>query len=457
MSLWLHLPAWMGLSKRRKTPAPAPGPLREFVYLDDVSVHSLLASRTGNITTESTESETVSRDREARLALGVQGASAGLGTQGSRTQASQVLRKAIVQSSFKDLYEGERNALALEVSRDSVPTVTTIADLETRLESHSRDRWMVDPDRIHRGELLEAEAELEAEPIFHMAEVITTMRDILEENSSVFGSEVTSQVMEMQSIARVLDSLLAGLVPIRARLVDYSIARIGAREVLVHQALLDQLPADSQLEVQPVFIVGVTQRDLFWKDIRRVLFSKARYTVFCRLAARGLAATWRPVKVAEVLTAVAPQVDAAFQQFSKVAAQAMEEASGASFTQVNPSPESDVGAIQNYAALLSSHHGQALDAEAIETLLLDLRPEEGWLATVDGRRPVFAEVTCRVDRELGVVTPNDVAHDLRRVAVSSARVANTSAPLTPDEGEVPLPPSSGRERFLDTEVVAIYW
>ena len=71
---------------------------------------------------------------------------------------------------------------------------------------------------------------------------------------------------------------------------------------------LEQMPDGARIKTCSAFVVGVTQRDLFWKDIRQVLFSGARYTVFCRLGMSGLADKWHPVKVADVLAGIAPTI-----------------------------------------------------------------------------------------------------------------------------------------------------
>ena len=55
---------WNRIMRKERRPLPAPKPdaergdLREFVYIDDVSVQSLLASRTGAIATDYTDSST---------------------------------------------------------------------------------------------------------------------------------------------------------------------------------------------------------------------------------------------------------------------------------------------------------------------------------------------------------------------------------------------------------------
>ena len=284
---------WLRRPRRRPVTPSSDGLLREFVYLDEVSVYSILASRKGAIPIEFTENQTASLHSDVGSSIGV-----GAGFINARLDSklhanelrgSQVLRKSIIQTSFKELYEIERQALALApLGGNCVPTVHTISDLESRLDQEPKDPWLINPRTIRRGELMELEVDLEADPIFRMTSIITTLRELLEDNEHLFGNEIAAKLPEMRSLARVLDGLLVGLVPIRGRLVDYSWASIASRDVLVHQLLLDQLSPDTPLTVYPAFVVGVAQRDLFWKDIRRILFSQAQYTIFCRIAVSGL-------------------------------------------------------------------------------------------------------------------------------------------------------------------------
>ena len=314
MSIASRLSNWF---RRRKDRGPIEDSYRgrrEFVYLDEVSVLSILASRTGRIATESTESQTSSRSSEVKSSLGVGlgGTKANLGTkmQSSQGEASQVSRKAIIQSSFKDLYDIEHSALALRpASMDHLPNVDSILDVERLLGSTEATGLLVDPSTLHRGELLEVEVDLEADPIFRMATIITTFVGLMEDNEGLFRDAVPAQLPEIRSVARLLDNLLAGLVPIRGLLVDYKWIRLCGRDVLIHQALLRQMPAEVRCHAYPAFLVGVAQSDLFWKDIRRVLFSQARYTVFCRLATDGLADRWSPIKMADVFSGITSNFD----------------------------------------------------------------------------------------------------------------------------------------------------
>ena len=91
---------------------------------------------------------------------------------------------------------------------------------------------------------------------------------------------------EMQAMAHLLDSMLVGLVPIRGRLQHYDCVTIEGKEVLVHRSLLNEIEDGTQLQTHPAFVVGVAQRDLFWKDIRRVCSQElhTQYSVAWRLA-----------------------------------------------------------------------------------------------------------------------------------------------------------------------------
>ena len=341
---------------------------------------------------------------------------------------------------------------------DCVSTVHAVADLEERLDRPIKDAWLVDPNTIRRGELLEVAVELEADPIFRMASIITTFRELMEDNEHLFGNEITAQLPQMRSMAQILEGLLVGLVPIRGRLVDYKSTQIGGCDVLVHRLLLEQMPPDTRPKAYPVFVVGVTQRDLFWKDIRRVLFSQAQYTVFCRLAISGLADRWHPVKVADVLAGLSPEFDELIREFSERAGQAMTATVGTSPTLIGQDEQSGTDIIKAYVEVLVTHHAGTLNPDVTDDMIQSISLKHDWLSSVDGRRAVFSKVTQRVDEALGVETSGEVAYKLRDAAMHNAGLAGAHAPQASSaSGHDAAPVPSGHERFLDAEIIAIYW
>ena len=463
MSVASRIRDWLRGAKPRRVPENSTGLLREFVYLDEVSVYSILASRKGGIAAEFTESQTASLNSDVggSLSVGFGATKAKLDSklQASHVQGSQVLRKAIIQTSFKELYAIEQASLALSPpDADCVSTVHAVADLEERLDPPTKDAWLVDPSTIRRGELLEVAVELEADPIFRMASIITTLRELMEDNEHLFGDAIAAQLPQMRSMAQILEGLLVGLVPIRGRLVDYKSAKIGGRDVLVHRLLLEQMPPGTRPKAYPAFVVGVTQRDLFWKDIRRVLFSQAQYTVFCRLAISGFADRWHPVKVADVLAGISPEFDELIREFSEKAGQAMTASADTSPTLVGQDGQSGTDIIKAYAELLVTHHGGPLKPDVTDDMIQSISPEHDWLSSVDGRRAVFSKVTQRVEKALGVETSGEVAYKLRDAAMHNAGLAGAHAPqASSGSGHDAAPVPSGHERFLDAEIIAIYW
>ncbi len=469
MSVPLRFWKWIRRRKARSPREDSYGVRREFVYLDEVSVLSILASRTGRIPTESTESRSASHSSEVESSVGVGfgGAKASLGgkMQTGQVQASRVSSKAIIQSNFKNLYDIERADLVLKpASHDHLPTVDSIPGLEGLLGSSEGSGLLVDVTALHRGELLEVEVDLEADPIFRMATIITTFVELMEDNAELMQRVVPGQLREIRSVARLLESLLAGLVPIRGRLVDFEWIRIGSRELLVHRSVLEQMPANACIQAYPAFLVGVAERDLFWKDIRRVLFSQARYTVFCRLATTGLIEHWSPVKMADVFSGITSDFDemicglgdelmSGFKRGVRSAAAGT--ADDITPTMLNQDVQLGERSLTRYAESIALHHKQDIDPTAIEDLIREIPLPENWLDSVDSYRPVFAKMRERVDDHLNTKTPPSVAHDLRIQAVNRAKLDVPPKCNGPrGSGNRPGPAC---ERFLDSEIVAIYW
>ena len=470
MSIASRLSGWIRRRKSHGANEDSYPERREFVYLDDVSVLSILASRTGGIVTEKSESQTASQNSEVTgsLGVGLGGTKANLRTkmQASQVEASQVLRKSIIQTSFKELYDIERLTLALgPPNPDPLPEVDQPSDLESLLGSSKGTGLLIDPRALHRGELLEVEVELEADPIFRMATIITTFFEMMEDNEELFENSATAQLPEIRSVARLLENLLGGLVPIRGRLVNYACIRICDRDVLVHYSLLCQLPTDARPTAYPAFLVGVAQSDLFWKDIRRVLFSQARYTVFCRLATSGLTDRWSPVKMADVFSGIASDFDEMIQGlgdelmsgFSKGVRSAHTRMTvAAPSMMLNQDARRGELLLGKYAESLADYHKRNINPAVMLGLIRGVSPRpENWLDSVDSYRPVFAEVTKRVDDSLDVKTPPDMAHELRVQALDQLSLEETlELDSSVTSGNLPEPRC---ERFLDSEIIAIYW
>ena len=437
--------------------------LREFVYLDEVSVYSILASYKSGIAMEFTESRTASLNSvdHNTASVGIGENKLGVGSQKNigRSQGNQVLRKAIVQTSFKELCDLQKAIPKLApLKPGEPPEITNIADLEENIDSLTENRWIIRPSTFVRGQLVEAEVALEAEPIFRVISVITTLRELFEHNEELIGTMMVSQLAQMRSIAQVLDNLLSGLIPIRGCLIDYKSIKINDEDVLVHRRILDQLASEAFSLVKPAYIVGVAESGLFWKDIRRVLFSGAQYTVYCRLSGSGLVDRWHPIKVASVLSEIVPQFDNLIREFGEQAERTMKAASKKSSKNANHEQQKALTAAKSYLDGLLAYHNSSLDPRDIQILLETLPSDCNWLTSTAQRRPVFAELTRKVDKKLNSKTPPEIACCLRQdVAREFGMLRMHANRLSNEECGESKSDSEASERFLDAEIIAIYW
>lgn len=427
------------------------GPLREFVYLDEVSVYSLVASQVGLVVTEVTDTQASSLQSEVSSGLGVSTpvkAEVGSKIQTSDTQSSQVLRKAIIQTTFKQLRETAERFGALRLRVDAeVPAINTLEDVKRLAQEDERSSLVVPSARLRRGDLIEMDVQLEAEPIFEAGMAMSGVLDIIQDDPAAFGMPDDSQLGQLRLMSRMLDKVLAGLVPVRGRAVNFEAVRVDGEEWLLHSELVARLP--ERPVTTPVFLVGVAQQGLFWKDLRRVLFSRSEYRVLARLNRSGLQETWTPVKLVDVLSRVVPDFAEVMDTMNRGVLSAMSSAVAA-----QKSTSTDHRArttVLAYAAMLADRAGvDVTEAELHREGMLcpEVVPELG----VREWREILAPVTQFIEQRSGQSFNREVAADYRVAAVTQAGLLDPSPPVVAFE-----PEPDGRERFLDSEIVAVYW
>lgn len=443
-------------------------PLREFVYLDEVSVFSLLASRVGAIAAEFTATESTSLRGEvgtsADLSAGLVKSGISSRAEVGRTSGSQVVRKSIAQSHFKELYSYEKDSLALRPRQpdEAAPSFRTVAELEKAMESGGTDGWMVDPAALRRGQLVEMEVELEADSVFRISATLASLLEILEENPALLGGARREDVLQAAMLNRVLDRLLVGLVPLRGCALDYWHLTLGGRDWLVHEKLVSDLADNSQLETRRIYVVGVAEAGLFWKDIRRVLFSRSRYTVLCRVGRDGLHSDWTPVKLVDVLRELIPDLAAQLDTVGDGLLSAMGAAGGPSWKNDEAEAARRMRrALLSYWASLADRYAKTCGQPDLTAYGLPTEQQCASYGTLEERRVAFGAVTKQLEEHIGTPIDPDVAAQYRHDALSDAGfefggTLSSVAPLV----EPLVQPSLGERsphRYLDTEIVAIYW
>lgn len=453
-------PEWLG-GKRKSAPLhpelPAPtGPLREFVYLDEVSVISLVASRRGAVPEAVTRSESARATAEinSKIAANAAVAKAEMGSKfaADSTKGVTIVAKSVVQTTFKDLREIESDRLMLKTPVDGQPPKVDSPDDLLSLAATSKGRgWVISAGDLRRGEPAEVEVELDADPLFRVhtaiSEGLVLMGDMRE-----FAGVSAQEIVEMQRLSQVLERLMAGLVPLRGRLVDYLLVDVCGSEVILHRRLVETLDLQGARDLT---IVGVASRDLFWKDLRRVLFSGARYTVFCRMTGGGVQQRWNPVKLTEAMSELAPNFDDQLQQLVGHIQRAI---------RAGAQGEIDSGsreAIMRKALILYAQDAAALAGTLISTRELE---EAGLLdetqlarhVDVDSWREAFAAVTNYLCERFGLELSSQQAHDLRWEAIQRAGLIEGID--RPEDSDSHAGIAEDRDqRLLEVEPVAIYW
>lgn len=427
--------------------------IREFVYLDEVSVFSLLASRDGMIATEVTDTQASTLMAEASGSYGASGgvlrADASAKAQTSDTRSTQVLRKAIVQSTFRDLYQRVRDTLVIAPAPadDRAPQFGAWDDLK----ADGSRTWILDPSDFRRGQLIELTVELEAEPLFQARTVVNTFLDVFEQDQAQFGIANAAELADAAVLSRMIEKLGAGLVPLRAKARDYVVVtKADGTELIAHSDVVANL--EPTVATAPLYLVGVATETLFWKDIRSVVFARSEFQVLARLLRPDLQSSWTPLKLVDVLARVAPQFHDALETMNSMVLDAM--AQGAASTDGSAQARLVLG---EYADLVADALGVELDT-GDATLLPLLEPPEGLQhgSSVKQWRLAMAPIADHVAALAGSSVDPQEAAKLRVLAQMKHGLSPIDGGMAPGGSRTPGT-TIGKGRLLDTEIIAIYW
>jgi hypothetical protein len=266
---WLRRPMarWR---RRRDAKALAASPLREFVYLDEVSVYSLIASRTGAIETDYRDTNSTLLRTELESTGGVSTpvvkGEVSSAIEASQTSEVQIVRKAIIQSTFRQLYGMERHRLALSTGDDDPagPRPRSVDELRAVIADRGRHgAAIVDPLALRRGEVVEVEVELQAHQVFGLSTAVAAVMEIIQGASELSATIDRGEMRRVVEINQMLRRLLVGLVPLEGRALNYRSVTVDGKEWLVRQRLLAEIP-EGDVELRDLVVAGVAEQQLFW-------------------------------------------------------------------------------------------------------------------------------------------------------------------------------------------------
>ncbi|QYJ04183.1 hypothetical protein KUV85_00440 [Nocardioides panacisoli] len=421
------------------------------MYLDEVSLTSLLVSQRDTIPEHVTSGRSVSEQAEvsAKASVDAVAAKAESATRYQTANSSSVesLRKAVVQTLFNEL----RDDACLPMSLHDDATGPVVLACDGSSQDGALRGWR--GDGLLRGQLIELEVVLEVDPVFKLGTMVSEFSAMAAEYPQMAGPSGLAMLDEIEPVKKVLDRLLAGLIPIRARACNYSVATMSGQDYVVRS----RAAAEHGVPVRPLEVVGVTEHIGYWKDIRRVLFSSAQFKLLCRVARPGLHETWTPVKVAHLFGDVAPTLVQQIDALSKAGTSGLP---GLPAGQVHLAL---LRALAIYADEIAPAANDAIhSAETVE--LIEIAARVSNEASPTAQRQAFAEVRdLLVERNPGLAPTPAQDLDARRNAREHAGLPvmpggadGATATSTHDDSPGGRA-NADAAKLIDVEVVAIYW
>jgi hypothetical protein len=424
------------------------------VYLDEVSLASLLASQKGELTENVTaqDGEGFITEAGGKVATNVPLLASGEVTsrfQTTNSSSFQTVRKSNAQSLFRELH-------GLEYLRKIGPVgvCATAMSVGELIETGGTDCVYKASD-LQRGDLVEFRVKLSASWIFQISTMVAEFSDIFDESPSLFVDHVGFyELYQAKNANKVINKLLAGLIPIDGKVTDFSVIDYDGCEYIVYNPAL----SDVAVERLPLQIVGVTEHLAYWKDIRRILFADDEFTVLCRLSKAGIQREWNPIKLADIFQEFAPDLANQIEASTRLAMAQSTEKRVDNFPE--PREAQLILALIRYKDSVVKTMKKKVSNEishSLDKLVADLKFDA---STAEGQRSAFAEVKVMIegatDQEIDPVT-DFTAREQVREAVGLPLFPDAAVKRRDAADTQPPVPEDKRTRMLDVEVVAIYW
>ncbi|GHJ54428.1 hypothetical protein Nm8I071_37350 [Nonomuraea sp. TT08I-71] len=427
---------------------------REFVYLDEVSVTSLIASRDGAIKETVKETLTRSSERESKTIAGPSGKSFRFSTEfrakNTETAAHEVVRKAVIQSTFRDLRTGGDDELLLRIGRKrhrrevkpcSLATKDDVLRNRKKLARHGQLLALTD---LARGDVLELDVMLSADRTYQLVSAASSIVEIVKGREALFGINKAEYDLVVHSL-EVIDGLLVGLVPIRGTSKDFAVLELSGDEFIVDRRVLDPDGSITN-ELRPLEVVGVTNFSSYSRDLRRVLFNEESYTAYIRVEAAALRESWQPVKLANVLEKMSINVN----ELMSLLPDELAPADASKEDGLAPADEL-MEALAEFGRTLAADTGVTPDEAALLTAAAQAVPMLAKASTLEARRKAFDTVVQAVDPQ----ADREAVRLARQAALE--KIAANGAARTSQAPMAFGAPLVEATRKLEVEFVAIYW
>jgi hypothetical protein len=418
---------------------------REFIYLDEVSVVSLLAALEGEIkqsvTNTLTRAQESASSTSAAIPKGVIRSESKFSS--TRSTTNEVVRRAVIQSTFRDLWRRDVGVLLHDTNtgkRKRRTTVSDSSDLSRSLAKLKREKLAVSLANVRRGDILEIDVRLDADEFFKKVTVGATLLDLMEGKEPLFGV-AAADVRQVAPMIEVLKELSVGLVPVRGIatshcVIDYNgESLIVAREAL-HDALLSH--------ARDLELVGFTEADSYWRDLRRTLFSRTTFTAYVRVERTALSGPWNPIKLVDLLDAITPGLrDEVADAFHGLNAARNDR------TLPQPTPETKRFQLTRFAADLTTELNATPAPDEVDQAIASATASLANATTVTERRRAFDVVAEAIG---GADIDRELVRSVRSRWMDAYEGKSAAPAVEPTDHPDPQAPVQ-----LEVGFVALYW
>jgi hypothetical protein len=241
--------------------------LREFVYIDQRSVRSLLASTdSGRVAAEQTDRETNvdTKQNSASVGAGSGPVNAGVGTNRTTQQGNEtenVYSFDLIQSKFTRLYEHEDINPQISLTADGA------YDLQDGLELSTLDR----------GEVLEFRGTIRLHPLYRVFRAIEYIDTAAPDEADISEGEM-----------QLIEESLGNKIPIEIEVDGLSIDEDGR--------------ISESSEGDAFNVVALLDETELWTEPIQTLASNKQFRIFCRV--ESIRPDWYPMKLIRVLESI---------------------------------------------------------------------------------------------------------------------------------------------------------
>lgn len=440
---------WLALRNKFRRQEVGQFQLREFIYLDEVSLQSLLVSLHGELTEKKSITDSTSNTRNvggnidtnnlAPLKLGFTAQ-----YQSGKSSATQTETKATVQSWFRELYETP-NILGVQPLEDDAQTITVKSSADIIPGDHPN--YCIRSSELQRGTLVELKVALATDPYFNVVTSISEFFKLSENISDLNGySEIKWQI-------ELLQQLLAGLIPIKAEILNYHALKVGDDTYLVHEYKVKVTEvSSSKIKVN---LVGVTELSAYWKDIRRVLFSNQEFRILCRISRPGLVQDWNPIKLLDLFGNVFPQKE--IHNLKETLKLLSYNVDAASTAETDNDANSKMRlALEEYIKSSCKHAGGEIGSDEVKGIIEEVLKGNFDEGSMGDRKVLYEKVDGKL-ASLKIDVPPNIRVTLREGSSEKAGLSHRLFTSAPSEAKKVEEKSVAEELFIEAEIIAIYW